>query len=226
MGVMILGGVMLFIGGTKGRTVHGRFIEDLLCPNCRRTRHQAIAEIRYFHLYWIPVIPTERKVFVSCCHCSHTQEEIEIPAPLAADLKKALVGPIKMAPLFAGSFLIALILVISVISGGRIAARESGYLEDPHLADIYVLYLPDIFESDEPAYPYGVFRVVAVSPVDVECQVGKLIYDILSGPKADIKDHKTDSDDYYEEEYFTFPRDDLLEMKRSGTIEKVHRPSE
>ncbi|TXE12357.1 TerB family tellurite resistance protein [Algoriphagus aquimarinus] len=65
----------MIIYGTKGVTIttkKGQF----LCPNCNRVnkyRHKKVK--RFFHLYWVPIIPLNTEMeFVECSVCSATYE--------------------------------------------------------------------------------------------------------------------------------------------------------
>jgi hypothetical protein len=60
---------MLLIFGTRKRPIT---IEDFLikCPACETsTWHSVMFESEYFHIFWVPIIPTDKIITTQCSKC-------------------------------------------------------------------------------------------------------------------------------------------------------------
>ena len=204
----------------------GNRVERSQCPNCGEQHYAATGIVRYFHLFWIPVFPESKKVFLTCGKCRFSQEEKDISGPQIAQLKRSLFGRGKMLPMYAGTFFFLIVVALALLSEVQTATQEKGYLEDPQVADLYVANLFKVLDGADLSLPYAVLRIIAVSGETVECQVGLTKYALPSGPAKDIESLETDFSFYYEKGAVRFRRDELLDMMAEGAILEVHRPSD
>ena len=216
---------MIFFG-TKARTISGPIVTNVSCPSCGRAEFESVGIQSYAHLYWIPVFPTSKKVVLTCKHCRLALEGKDLQPEIRRELRSRIFRPAQKIPLFAGTFIIALLIMWGVSAGRQDDAREMSYLENPQVHDLYVVKYTEIFEGMDADYPYGVLSVIAVDADSVECLVGGAMYSHASGPREDIRKNKTDDDGYFAEYPASFGRAELLEMKQARTIVEVERDDE
>jgi len=80
------------------------------CPNCGESSISFHIFQGYFHLYWVPIFPIERRKVAACEKCEVVYENKKIPQSLQSDLAY-LKSTIKTPPyLFSGLIIIALVI--------------------------------------------------------------------------------------------------------------------
>lgn len=104
---LVKGYIMIFFG-TRSKTFAGPVINNLRCGHCGQTVHATGGIQRYFHIYWIPVIPMYRELITSCLHCKLVEYGDSLPKPLKKDIQQAVFQTSKVLLLFSGPLLIAL----------------------------------------------------------------------------------------------------------------------
>jgi hypothetical protein len=213
---------MIFFG-TRGRTTQSQTVNGITCSSCGGISHEATGVQRYFHLYWIPVFPTSKNIFVECTHCKLAQEGKELPEMILNNVEATIFQNKSILPLFTGSILIACLIIWGSIMNDQTQKKENQYLDNPLVADVYVIDMPRIFLDTEADYPYGLVKVVAVTGEGVECIVSNMVYNQPSGPADDISNNKAYTDEYYGQDVVLFSFEELKDMRRTGGITKVER---
>ena len=101
---------MILIFGKKEWRFEGQEIIGVGCPDCRQARHQAFGIQKYFHLYWIPVVPTSRWYGAVCQACTHILHAEHLRPDTRDEIRRDVFGPFRLLPFFSGSILLLLIL--------------------------------------------------------------------------------------------------------------------
>jgi len=112
----------MIIFGTKSKVVQGHHVQGAECPDCGNRQFSSFGLLKYFHIFWIPFIPTSREAGMQCAHCKKMLVGKELPKPLKRDIKKAIFNGKNTAPMFAGLILFSALVVMIGISGEQ---RES-----------------------------------------------------------------------------------------------------
>lgn len=103
----------------------------------------AYRQIKYFHVFWIPIFPYSSEVITICNHCKKLSYQREInPQTLQVISSEA----IRKTPFgyFSGLVLIGLFVSAIVIAGIYGAKKKEKYLKDPKVGDVYeVSYTKD-----------------------------------------------------------------------------------
>jgi DNA-directed RNA polymerase subunit RPC12/RpoP len=107
---------MIFFG-SKGKTISGQVVEGIQCPNCESQKFITFGIIRYFHLYWIPMFLTSRKVGIECTHCKRTLIGKEIPKDLSKQIKTMVFTKRNTIPMFSGLIIIACLALFVAYAG-------------------------------------------------------------------------------------------------------------
>ncbi len=96
----------MIIYGTKA--AKGKFIETATqCPFCGKDHSVGILPYhKYFHVYWIPIVPYGREYAVACSACGHGVPDHYISGGINEDIKRQAKRPIWT---FAGAFVLGAI---------------------------------------------------------------------------------------------------------------------
>ncbi len=99
----------------------------------------AYRQIKYFHVFWIPIFPFSSEVITICNHCKKLSYQREINTQT---LQVISSGTIRKTPFgyFAGLVLIGLFVSAIVIAGIYGAKKKEKYLKDPKVGDVYEVY--------------------------------------------------------------------------------------
>lgn len=213
---------MIFFG-SKGKTVSGDVVEGVQCPNCENRQFITFGIIRYFHLYWIPTFPTSKTVGIECTHCKRTLVGKELPEDLAKKIKPMVFSKKNVVPMFSGLIVIACLILFGAYLAQQEDIKEAAYIEQPALNDLYIVDFTKIFTDVDPGYKYGLMKIHQISADQAEFQVSKLVYNKTSVVRKDIRDGKTYSDSYYDDESLYVDIGNLQSMMDSGAIYSIER---
>jgi hypothetical protein len=213
----------MIVFGTRGTVLRGKQLDSMTCASCGQSAHATFGVLRHFHVFWIPVFPTQLSVGTECLHCKKTLLDKELPEPVRARLKGALFTRKTLLPRFAGLALFA-VLVAFVAHGGREKSRrEAAFLERPAVGDLYVVTLPKLFGKADAAHPYGILKVASVAEGRVEVVVANVAWDRAAGPRKAIRQRETDRPDYFDPATRTFEAAELKQLKAGGALQEVTR---
>lgn len=66
----------MIIFGSRGSKIADLNLSGTTCSHCGGQDTQRVSVFgRYFHIFWIPILPIGKKVFAECTHCKKTIEE-------------------------------------------------------------------------------------------------------------------------------------------------------
>jgi len=214
----------VIIFGVRGRTIAGPTRQGSACPVCGRDQHATYGNLRYFHLFFVPMFPILREPVVQCLHCKKTRVGSEIPDPWRGEIKREVFTGKRTASAFAGMILIALLALFVIVVGGRGSRREALYLSNPAPGDYYVAKAADLGAAPDPAHPYTILRVEAVSGDHIDLRVGRRTYaSSLRALKA-IREHEPATVDYFAAKPIQLSVEALPGLRSKGTIDSVRRP--
>ncbi len=213
---------MIFFG-TKGKVISGECIQGAECPSCGNNEYITFGVLRYFHLYWIPVIPTSKSVGVECTHCKKTLVDKELPPEFSKQIKSMIFTKKKVLPMFTGLIIIALLVSFGVFTAQQKNAQDAAYILQPEVNDIYIVNFSKLFKDTDPKYKYGAMRIKDLSSSEAELQVSTMAYNKTSGVQDDIDANKASMDTYYENKTLYIDIEKIKEMKSTGAIYSVER---
>ncbi len=107
---------MLFFFGSRNSKISERKIRKTSCPNCQTQDSFVVTTFgKYFHFFWIPIIPLFKTHVAECSHCKKTYSKFEFTSEMNAALKKEnQLNPIKR-PLWHGCGCIILVVFFSIM---------------------------------------------------------------------------------------------------------------
>jgi hypothetical protein len=213
----------MIVFGTKSKVVQGHHVEGVECAECGQSQFSSFGLLKYFHIFWIPFIPTSREAGMQCSHCKKTLVGKELPKPLRGDLKKTIFNGKNTAPMFAGLILFLALVVMIDLSSEQTVANSDKYVESPAVGDLYVVNFPKIFESTSSEYKYGVMRVRQTFEDGVEVDVSAYGYTRSSGADKAIRKGVVSEPDYFEGEPVYLTGDQLTSFRESRAILSVNR---
>lgn len=213
---------MIFFG-TRGRTVNGHLVKGVQCPECGKDEHVTFGVMRYFHVYWIPMFPTQKSAGIQCVNCKATYMDKELSKELGHEIKNTLFTKKRVAPMFAGLMILALLFVFGYVAAINDNKQEIACIQQPQVNDYYLVNFTKIFDEADGTFKYGLMRVKSVAGEEIELMVGTMGYNKTSGPRQDIKSLKVNEKDYYLDETFLTDVEALKQMKEEGAIYSVER---
>jgi hypothetical protein len=89
----------MIIYGTRGKVIPGGRRQDIVCASCGQADLATYGILRYFHIFWIPVLPTKKQPVAECLHCKKTLAGKEIPEPARTEITRAVFTTARTAPI-------------------------------------------------------------------------------------------------------------------------------
>jgi len=213
----------MIVFGTRGRVIAGRQIDGVVCDSCGEHTHTAFGVLRYFHIFWIPVFPTQKQAGIECQHCKRTLVDKEVPTHLIAKIRDQVFARKTVAPMFTGLIVIAALIAGGVYMAEKTKRQEAAYLASPMANDYYIVNFTKIFDDATSEYPYGIIKVTSVNGDQVELLISQYSYNIVRGASEAIGSREVDKPDYYVDEAVQLSVSDLLALKAEGAIHSIKR---
>ena len=194
---------MFIIYGRKTANIH-KSDHSQPCWSCKDFDLNVLIQITYFHFFFIPLMPTDKDVYIRCGQCGEHQDE--------PDLKKAYKKNTR-APFYLYTILILIGLFIgyAVIANINKQNEKAKFIAQPMTGDVYL-----IRSSKESKPIYYFLRVNTVSKDTVY-----LLHNVMAY-------YQTVSsfvpEDYFMKEVeLAYPRNGLEQMLENGEINSIQR---
>jgi hypothetical protein len=210
--------MILFGTGTKRLTVIPLY--DGNCMKCGKPTITVTVFQKYFHVFFIPFIPTRKTVRGECRSCSRTYEEDDLPTyfdPQVGIVKQAAGTPLV---LFTGLALFILLGAFTTWRESTRAKEADSYLAAPQVHDIYVLPL-GLRES----FKYVICRLEAVASDSLTFSIGTEAYGFRGGANKAVEKESFDKEGYFEGA-LTLAKKDVAEMLKGEDVKPIVRPGE
>lgn len=152
----------MFFYGIKSTSIKTGILSNIHCDYCdEESEMEYDFKQKYFHLYWIPLIPLKKKTEVCCTKCWHAFETKEFTNEIHKKLNRAKDKYPIRTPLwsFTGIFIITLFFCWAFWQSGRHDVEEADYVKNPKKGDVYLV--------DSASMKYSTFRIDKVDPENV-----------------------------------------------------------
>ncbi|WP_312332019.1 zinc-ribbon domain-containing protein [Sphingobacterium sp.] len=112
----------------------------------------AYRQIKYFHIFWIPIFPYSAQIIMICNHCKKLSYQSEIKPQTLQSLSSRTI---RKTPIgyFTGLMLIGLLVAAIVIAGISGAKKKEKYLKDTKVGDLYEVSYPKDGKTMRTLYP-------------------------------------------------------------------------
>jgi hypothetical protein len=214
---------MFFVSwGSKGEVAEIGPAGDRHCDRCNQDGpFTRMVAYRVRHIYWLFRWVTDRTPFLLCGRCGSQyladqddhdakQERDAIPF---WDRRGWTIG--------AGA--IGSVIALGSIAAAADSAADSGYVQAPHVGDIYEVDLAKMMDKPEARVMRSAMRITAVKGDSVEVAVANLYYDDWRGVDRDITSGKAAQADYYAPGHASLPVANLKRMRDDGVVYDIHR---
>lgn len=102
-------------------------------------------------------------------------------------------------------------------------ARELAMIQDPAVGDVYSVDFRELYEDADGEYPYGLLKVVGLSPEGVEVVASQYVYDRRAGVRKALREGEAADPEFFLEDAFVLEGPLLLELLESDAIFAVRR---
>lgn len=172
----------------------------------------AYKQVKYFHIFWIPIFPYSTEIISVCNHCKKVNYQREIdPQTLAtirsSGMQKTPVG------YFSGLILIGLFLGSAATAGISGSIKTKKYMESPVAGDVY-----EIKRKENGKSMYTLYRVANVTTDSITFDVND--YE-AEGTKGLRKLREQSGNSYSEK--ITLARAEVAKMKADNQISTIER---
>lgn len=201
----------MIIYGWNSRVLKQAPFPGHTCTNCGQQDSHVVVSGSYGHIFWIPLFPYKKALRIICAHCQHQEKPKTVSEEVhqfAKKLKSTVKFPIWM---FAGSGIVAAIIIYGVISNFLAGQRDLNLLDDPQVNDIYYLYNKE--ESTD--YKFSLNKVIAVNGDSVNVSPNSFIYN--------FKPSMLEREDGFYDIYYTYHKNELRQMYKDDVIREVKR---
>lgn len=166
---------------------------------------------RYFHVFWIPVLPIGKTGISECTHCKQALYPHEMP-PATRAAYNAARSKTRTKPKFFAGLILAGLFVAAAATTGFISHRQNtSYVRSPKAGDIYEV------EDEE---GFTLYKVAALETDSVTVLPHEYYVERWSKLRT-MK--RTYPNDYAADESFKIARKELETMLAERVIRNVHR---
>ncbi|MGB3466960.1 MAG: hypothetical protein WBA74_16895 [Cyclobacteriaceae bacterium] len=200
----------MIIYGWRASHVKSDISQTVKCINCQGEKETLFSVFsRYFHIFWIPVLPYGRKGAATCQRCGY-----EIPSShMDEDYKRAYRELFQQTSIpfwqFAGSLIIVALVSWAIISNNQKDSDTLTYLQSPVIGDSYY------YQNEGGNYSIFKLHRIGTDSIDIHHN------DYESTRRSKL--YKIDKPENYTEAYYRFSKDELQAMFDEGKIHSIER---
>jgi hypothetical protein len=214
----------MLIFGTRNKTTWtSDAAASVPCDACNQKSLRPFVVQRYFHVFWIPVIPIGKNVLFECGHCQRTLEPKDGPRELDTQAQRAKASARTPLYMFVGLALLAVLLSVGAVQASANAKNAKAWIAAPRAGDLYVLKAEVFPELKGEGASYVVARVDGVTADGVNVEVGSYGYSVASGAKKAIRKGDVGKDGYFEGESVPLAREQLEAWLKDERLTDVVR---
>lgn len=196
---------MIYIFGTKNYTIKKILNQNIICDSCGNAFQDVSVHKKFFHIFFIPIIPCSNKfAIISCTNCRYRSE---------SDNPKYLLKA-RTSPFFYSVLILIPILVLTMVYLNLSTQKQKAiYVDNPEVRDVYL-----IRDDRDRKLKYYFFKLIEM---DTELNSVKIIH---SAYQYNSFVYKMDESDYFiKNDVLEFTKSDLKQMLKDGIINSVER---
>jgi len=204
----------MIIYGWQERSSKPKRLNSISCTKCGQGGVHSFTTFRYFHLYWIPVFPYSKKLWLTCEHCQATyepdQKAIESSTP-GTKLEA------ERAPLYYFSGIAVLILIFAGVAWSEMKDSEQyrAMLLQPKVGDLIVMKLE---EPQDPEMKFGVARVLSVDEKEIQVTPSNYLFSTTSSTLSSNSKKILLGLNGFAQDVWRYERPRLIELFDKGSI--------
>ncbi len=172
----------------------------------------AYKQVKYFHIFWIPIFPYSTEIISVCDHCKKVNYQREIDPQTLATIRSSGM-PKTPVGYFSGLILIGLFFGSAAAAGISGSIKTKKYLESPVAGDVY-----EIKRKENGKSMYTLYRVANVTTDSITFDVND--YE-AEGTKGLRKLREQSGNSYSEK--ITLARAEVAKMKADNQISTIER---
>jgi hypothetical protein len=140
-----------------------------------------VAYQRYAHIYWIPLFPLNKLVFLKCASCKHAVERKDMSMEEKAAISSQLAKARTPVWTFSAMAVIALIVAGATYAQHVTTNRTLAYQKAPKAGDIAVL-----FGKSDAEHPFVVLRINKIEGEAMDLSFSNYAYSTIEGARHAI----------------------------------------
>ncbi|RKE57394.1 zinc-ribbon domain-containing protein [Sphingobacterium detergens] len=172
----------------------------------------ASKQVKYFHIFWIPIFPYSTEIISVCDHCKKVNYQREIDPQTLATIRSSGM-PKTPVGYFSGLILIGLFFGSAAAAGISGSIKTKKYMESPVAGDVY-----EIKRKENGKSMYTLYRVANVTTDSITFDVND--YE-AEGTKGLRKLREQSGNSYSEK--ITLARAEVAKMKADNQISTIER---
>ncbi|NKB96902.1 MAG: hypothetical protein GKR90_00160 [Pseudomonadales bacterium] len=197
---------------------------ELVDGHCESCGHEALASVRgfrYFHLFWLPVVPLGSNHTVVCTHCQQCETDSDLSDDKKAAVKAASHEVSRPIWHFIGPILMTLLIVLAEFDSQELEVLETKAAAAPTVGDIWVIDVKEAWPNLDAPYRYGTAIVSSTENDNVELSFSDWYYNLPSAARKAVREVSRDEkSDYFQEEVW-FERAELVSLQQAEHIQLV-----
>lgn len=194
------------------------------CPHCGQRALVGCRRFRYFHLFWLPVLPLGSAVSVTCAHCQLALEKVDLDS---AQIDRAVQGCRELKRPgwhFIGTLMIAGMIAMNLQDDARLAEKSFAAAAEPQVGDIWVIDLKDTLPGEwedsadegKSLYRYSAGRVSDVRGDEIALSVSDWSFIMSADARKDALEALAERDEAYFIHDMTITASQLVALQASN----------
>jgi len=187
---------MIFYG-TRAKSLGAQALGGVACQSCGQSGVVAHVFQKYFHIFWIPVLPYKKLVATECARCQQALAGEDVPPMYQAQLETFRASVKTPWYMYTG-----LVLILFLVAGGYYVYQKNqelraSYVAHPQVGDLYVIDVQKGLALKDAQYPFRVLKITNVKDKTVTLVSGHYEYSAASGATEAIDAGKADELAYF-----------------------------
>lgn len=201
----------MIIYGNRNKQLLGDDVMDK-CEHCGNDSSMEMHVFRrYFHLFWIPFVPTKKFGISQCNHCKQMLKDSEMPPKLKASYNAYQANAKTPWWMYSGLVLFSLLVLSVMWSNSNDTKNNQAYFEKPQVGDVYQIKT----ETNN----YTLYKIDEIKKDSIIFEINNFESNRVSGLRK-LANKENGGFDGIKEGY---SKQEVIAMKEKGRIEKIVR---
>jgi len=210
----------MIIFGVSSSVRNGAEI-DGKCYHCDQPSLSSFRIFRYFHLFWLPVVPLGSSDGLTCGHCLNTICNSVLRPEAKQHIKNVNKDTTRPLWHFIGTIAVIALITIGVVDSKNLEAQALQAAAQPQVGDVWIVNVEHTIPDAGYPYKFSAARVVEVTAQGAELKLSDWSFSLWSGAQQEAKEKVASNDETYFINEITFSAEELVQMQATEDLRLV-----
>lgn len=190
------------------------------CEACGQPEQTTVKYFRYFHLFWLPILPLGTGQGLVCEHCQRVVVGRQL-GDMTCQVRETNKDVRRPLWHFIGTIWMATVIGYNAIAADQLDALAEAAAAEPGVGDVWVVKMDEAVPEFAAPFAFGNARVTYVDEDGAELAFSDWYYGFSSSARKAAKEAVQKGDPDYFSSRVWFSADELVDLEEQAALRLV-----